>query len=192
MQKKAQREIDEVVGNERLPTLADRDRLPYISALCWEVLRWNPAGPLGVPHRLVKDDIHAGYFLPKGSIVIANVWKFLHDPNTYTDPFTFNPDRFMPADAKAPEQDPRQVAFGFGRRICPGMHLAEASVFLLCAMSLAAFHISKPVQDGQVIDPVIEYSTGAISHPHPFKCFIGPRSEKAEVLISSANESEQY
>lgn len=46
-QKKAQREIDAVIGNDRLPTLADRERLPYVNALCWEVFRWNPVVPQG-------------------------------------------------------------------------------------------------------------------------------------------------
>ncbi|KAI0938473.1 hypothetical protein AcV5_000150 [Taiwanofungus camphoratus] len=184
-QKKAQREIDAVIGNDRLPTLADRERLPYVNALCWEVFRWNPVVPQGVPHRLVEDDIHAGYLIPKGTIIIPNIWKFLHDPCTYHDPFTFNPDRFVPSETREAEQDPREYVFGFGRRICPGMYLADASVFLSCVMSLAAFDISKPVENGQIVEPVIEYSTGTISHPHPFKCSLKSRSAKMEALILS-------
>ncbi|OCH95985.1 cytochrome P450 [Obba rivulosa] len=182
-QQKAQEEIDAVIGPDRLPTLADRDRLPYVNALCMEVLRWNPVVPLGVPHRLCEDDVQSGCFIPKDAIVIANVWKFLHDRQLYTDPYEFNPDRFIAQPGRDAEQDPREFAFGFGRRICPGLHLADASIFLSCAMSLAAFKISKVVEDGKVIEPAIEYTSGTISHPAPFRCSIKPRSEKAEALI---------
>ncbi|EMD40455.1 hypothetical protein CERSUDRAFT_80124 [Gelatoporia subvermispora B] len=182
-QKKAQEEIDSVIGTDRLPTIADRERLPYVNALCKEVLRWNPVAPLGVPHRLSEDDVHDGYFIPKDSIVIANIWKFLHDSQLYTNPFEFNPDRFIAQPGKEIEQDPRDFVFGFGRRICPGLYLADTSVFLSCAMSLAAFNISKVVEDGKAIEPVIEYSSGTISHPAPFPCSIKPRSAKAESLI---------
>ncbi|OCH95986.1 cytochrome P450 [Obba rivulosa] len=183
MQQKAQEEIDAVIGPDRLPTLADRDRLPYVNALCMEVLRWNPVAPLGVPHRLCEDDVQSGYFIPKDAIVIANVWKFLHDRQLYTKPFEFNPDRFIAQPGRGAEQDPREFAFGFGRRICPGLHMADASLFLSCAMSLAVFDISKIIEDGKVIEPVIEYTSGTISHPAPFRCSIKPRSEKAEALI---------
>ncbi|KZT28053.1 cytochrome P450 [Neolentinus lepideus HHB14362 ss-1] len=86
-QKKAQAEIDAVIGNDRLPSLADRDQLPYVDALAKKVFRWHPVVPL--------DDVHDGYFIPEGTFVIANIWKFLHDPKTYVDPMTFNPDRFL-------------------------------------------------------------------------------------------------
>ncbi|KAH9920814.1 cytochrome P450 [Amylocystis lapponica] len=162
VQKKAQLEIDSVIGTDTLPTLDDRDRLPYVRALWLEVLRWNPVAPLGVPHRLMEDDVYEGYFLPKGSLVIANIWTFLHDPEQYADPLEFKPERFLPSNGKEAERDPREVVFGFGRRICPGIQLADASVFLSCAMSLAVFNICKAVENGAVVDPAIEYLTGTI------------------------------
>ncbi|PCH41346.1 cytochrome P450 [Wolfiporia cocos MD-104 SS10] len=183
VQKKAQLEIDSVIGSDRLPVLADRDQLPYINALCSEVLRWQPVAPLGMAHSSSQDDYHAGYFIPKGAIIIPNVWKFLHDPDVYTNPSEFNPDRFIPTSNREAEPEPRQYAFGFGRRVCPGLHLAEASIFLSCAMSLAVFHISKPVIDGVTVEPEIKYSSATISHPQPFQCSVMPRSAKAEALI---------
>ncbi|OBZ76387.1 O-methylsterigmatocystin oxidoreductase [Grifola frondosa] len=191
VQRRAQQEIDAVIGSDRLPNSADREQLPYVTALFLEVLRWNPVAPLGVPHRLIEDDIHAGYLLPKGTIVITNIWKFLHDPHAYVDPMTFNPERFLPSPNKAPEQDPREIIFGFGRRICPGLNLADSSIWLSCAMSLAAFDISKATENGAVVEPSLEYSTGTISHPPPFKCSIKPRSAKAEALIRSMGDFKQ-
>ncbi|TFK49671.1 cytochrome P450 [Heliocybe sulcata] len=186
VQSKAHAEIDAIMGQDRLPSFSDRDQLPYVEALVSEVLRWNPVGPLGVPHRLREDDIHEGYFIPKDSLIIPNIWKFLHDPETYADPEVFNPDRFLPHNGKGPELDPRTYCFGFGRRICPGMRVADASLFISCAMSLAVFDISKPRDEaGNLIEPVVEYSSNIISHPGPFKRSIKPRSPKAEVLISA-------
>lgn len=72
--KKAQAEIDTVVGRERLPSFADRERLPYVNALVQETLRWKPIAPLGVPRAAVQDDVYGGYFIPAGSIVISNLW----------------------------------------------------------------------------------------------------------------------
>ncbi|TFY76167.1 hypothetical protein EWM64_g7846 [Hericium alpestre] len=186
-QRKAQAELDSVIGTERLPTFQDRGRLPYVDALVKEVLRWNPVTPLGVAHRLMEDDIQDGLFIPKGSIVVANIWKFLHDAQTYKNPMDFNPDRFIAAESKEPERDPHTTTFGFGRRICPGLNLADASIFISCAMALAVFDISKKVVNGKVIEPVIEYTSGTISHPKPFECQIKPRSAKAEQLINSVS-----
>ena len=74
VQRKCQAEIDTVVGNDRLPTLADRDRLPYLNTMLKEVIRWGPTTPLGAPHCIEQDDVHEGYFIPKGSIIMANIW----------------------------------------------------------------------------------------------------------------------
>ncbi|KAI6035508.1 cytochrome P450 [Pisolithus orientalis] len=182
-QKKAQAEIDAVVGSDRLPTFADRESLPYAEALVKEVLRWCPVVPIVVPHRVTADDIHNGYYIPKGTLVLANAWYMLRDPSIYPDPMNFNPDRFLPSGGKEPPTDPRDICFGFGRRICPGMHLADASVWLSAVMSLAVFNVSKVVENGVEITPEVDPSSGTISHPKPFKCSIKPRSAKALELI---------
>ncbi|KII91146.1 hypothetical protein PLICRDRAFT_51332 [Plicaturopsis crispa FD-325 SS-3] len=183
VQKKAQEELDTVIGSDRLPEFADRERLPYVNALALEVLRWNVVAPLSVAHRLTEDDIHDGYFIPRGAVVIANVYSMLRDPKTYPDPEIFDPTRFIPSEGIEIQKDPRSIAFGFGRRICPGMHLAEDSLFIACAMSLAVFDITKAVENGIVVEPIVDMTQGNISHPVPFKCSIKPRSEKAKALI---------
>jgi cytochrome P450 len=102
---------------------------------------------------------------------------------------TFDPSRFIATPGKPAEQDPRPICFGFGRRICPGLHLGNSSVFLACAMSLAAFDITKSVDDsGRVVEPVVDYTSGIISHPKPFSCQIKSRSAKVEALIHAVNE----
>ncbi|KAF8814215.1 cytochrome P450 [Phlegmacium glaucopus] len=180
--RKAQAELDAVVGTDRLPKLSDREDLPYTNAVALETMRWHVVSPTGLPHCVREDNIHDGYLIPKGAVIFANLWSMLHDPKVYSDPMSFKPERFLGPDM---EQDPRDICFGFGRRICPGRLLADSAVFIACAMVLSVFDITKYSKDGIVIEPVIEQTAGSISHPKPFKCSILPRSQKALDLINS-------
>ena len=72
--RRAQEQLDQVVGRERLPEYSDMGSLPYISAIIKELLRWNPPAPLGVPKRVIQDDIYDGYFIPAGAMVMENIW----------------------------------------------------------------------------------------------------------------------
>ena len=74
VQARAQAEIDAVVGRDRAPTFADRDSLPYIRACVRETLRWRTVGPLGTPRATSQDDWYEGYYIPKGTVVLENVW----------------------------------------------------------------------------------------------------------------------
>ena len=74
VQKKAQDEIDRIVGGNRLPSFGDKSSLPYISRIVLECLRWNPVTPLGVAHCLTEDDEYNGYRIPKGSTILPNIW----------------------------------------------------------------------------------------------------------------------
>ena len=72
--RKAQGELDRIIGSERLPELSDWDKLPYISALMKELLRWACPFPFGIPKRTMEDDVYKGYFIPVGATVVENVW----------------------------------------------------------------------------------------------------------------------
>ncbi|KAJ7888815.1 cytochrome P450 [Mycena leptocephala] len=72
---KAQKELDAVVGPDRMPTFEDFDDLPFIRAIVAETLRWRPVPVLGIPHASTEDFIYRGMFIPKGSIIIANLWE---------------------------------------------------------------------------------------------------------------------
>ncbi|KAJ7458861.1 cytochrome P450 [Mycena latifolia] len=177
---KVQAEIDSVIGNDRLPLLADRELLPYTTAVTLETLRWHTVAPIGIPHRVIEDTVHEGYLLPEDSVIIANIWKLAHDPRTYPNPFVFNPERFIAKEGRKTELDPRELVFGFGRRICPGRALADASVFISIAMSSAVFNIRKDPKGGEI---PTDHTAGMISHPTTFKCLLEPRSERARELI---------
>ncbi|PPJ52394.1 hypothetical protein CBER1_09786 [Cercospora berteroae] len=181
VQHKAREEIDRVVGSERLPEMGDRARLPYIEAVVKECLRWRPVLPAGLTHKLTADFEYDGYFLPKGAMVIPAVWDMVMDSKLYTNPAAFNPDRFM---GPQPEIDPRNIIFGFGRRICPGRLLAQSSVFLTVAKTLAVFDIAKALDaKGNVIEPDTQMVAGLVSHPAPFEARIVPRSDRHAELV---------
>lgn len=72
--KEAQKQLDKVTGGERLPEHSDIDGLPYIAAIIKETLRWSPPVTIGVPHRLMEDDVYKGMFIPAGTTVVENLW----------------------------------------------------------------------------------------------------------------------
>ncbi|KAG8710668.1 hypothetical protein FRC09_020987 [Ceratobasidium sp. 395] len=136
--KKAQLEIDTVTGRDRLPNLEDMDHMPYFTAVLQEVIRIFPSVPLGIPHYTSEDIQLRGYTVPKGAIIYANIWGMLHNPEQYDSPFDFNPDRFLKSES---EPDPRKYIFGFGRRVCPGLHVANNGVWIICASIVALFDV---------------------------------------------------
>ncbi|KAM6490004.1 Cytochrome P450 [Amanita muscaria] len=188
-QRKAQDEIYSVVGSHRLPSYEDRAFLPYVEALYREVHRWRPVVPTCVPHATVKDDVYKGYYIPKGTIVLPNIWAISRNEDKYSNPDSFNPERFLNSDGTI-NDDTVSYAFGFGRRFCPGRYMADKVVWLMIVAVLATFNISKAHDDtGNEIDIDPDaYTDGAISHPLPFKCSIIRRSEQAESLIQNASE----
>lgn len=184
--KKAQEEIDAVVGTQRLPLISDRTHLPYVNALILELFRWIVVAPYGIPHKTSQDDMYAGYFIPKGSLVMPNIEFMMKDPRLYKDPERFMPERFL---GETPEKDPRGIAFGYGRRICPGRLLADETVFIACAMSIAVFDIQKKVRDGVVLEPVRRMVPGFISYPEPYEIDVRPRSIQTTAFIQAAAQT---
>ncbi|KAF8811261.1 cytochrome P450 [Phlegmacium glaucopus] len=192
VQVKAQKELDSVVGRDRLPEFSDRQSLPYINAILKEVLRWNPVAPLGLPHMATHHDEINGYFIPAGTMIVGNSWGILHDPNTYPDPSRFNPDRFMGENDSQhlSSMDPLSVTFGYGRRICPGRYMAEAQVWISIACMLSVFDIGTAFDGlGRPIKVTPAFSAGMISHPLPFKFSMKPRGDFASFLIEQTEFS---
>ncbi|QRW03313.1 cytochrome P450 family protein [Ceratobasidium sp. AG-Ba] len=162
-----QRSTSDALSRMILP--ADRPNLPYTSALVQEVLRWHPIVAV-VPHRSSSQDdcnvVLRGkvYRIPAKSVVMANVWRITHDPEMYPEPEQFNPERYL---VDNPPPEPENYAFGFGRRACPGIHIAQQSINIL-----ANFTINKAKDEhGQDITPEEKYFAGVNSHPMPFKCY---------------------
>ncbi len=144
VQRRAQAEIDAVVGRDRLPTFDDTHRLPYVRAIIREVLRWRPAAPFSVPHVATEEDWYEGMLIPKGTVCISNLWHCNHDRAVFgEDADEFWPERHLDEHG---ELLPRpvetyqagHVSFGFGRRICVGKDLALESLFIDTARILWA------------------------------------------------------
>lgn len=181
VQVKAQEEIDRVIGTERLPNFNDRDKLPYIDALVKETTRWWPIAPMGFPHTATEDIEYNGMHIPKDAMLLPAVWCFLHDPDVYSAPESFEPDRFL---RSRNEPDPTHAAFGYGRRACAGQHVAEASLYLHIAQSLAVFHFCKAVdKSGKEIEVDVKIKPGILAYPTEFQLQVKPRSDKHVQLI---------
>lgn len=186
VQRRAQREIDEVVGHSRLPQLQDRASLPYINAIIKECLRWLPSVPLGIPHAAQAEDEIQGFRIPRGAVLVPSAWWFSRDPAVYHDPEGFIPERYL---APFREPDPAGFVFGFGRRICPGRRLADSTLFLAVSKVLATFDISKARDaEGREVEPEIGVGPGAVAGPLPFSVAVAPRNETMVRLVRSFDE----
>ncbi|KDQ08521.1 hypothetical protein BOTBODRAFT_191667 [Botryobasidium botryosum FD-172 SS1] len=176
IQKKAQAEVDRVVGRGRMPTFEDRQQLPYIDCIIKEIIRWSAIAPAALPHCLTEDDYYNGYWIPAGTTVVANTWAISRDETLYKDPERFSPERFE-GEAGKDAVDPFTFALGFGRRICPGLHFVNSMAFIVIASILAGYEISKPRdENGQEVEPRESYTPGAIRVFEHFDCTIKPRS----------------
>ncbi|KAF9017401.1 cytochrome P450 [Hymenopellis radicata] len=226
IQKKCQDELDAVVGRSRMPTYADRDFLPYISAAATvrECLRWNLSIPSVFPqsnsgeiastatiltlNAFRQDDYYEGHWIPKGTIVIANVWGMNMDPTIY-DASEFNHGRHITPDGKLAKalvdtKDGKLVTlftysalslklhrghltFGFGRRIRVGRHVANNSLFIDIACILWALNVDVPKDaSGKRLFPDSEkyFSEGLVLRPLPFKCILTPRFPEARAIVA--------
>lgn len=186
VQKTAQREIDTVVGSDRLPGVQDQENLPYISALIKETLRWFPLTPMGVGH-LTDDEVHyEGYVIPKHSVILPATWWLHHDPEVYSNPDAFEPERFLPP---REELDPRQTAFGYGRRTCPGRFLADVTLFLTLSRVLSVFTIRTATDAlGKPIEVQRQFLPGLVTHLAEFPLAVVPRSRTHKVLIEEIEQ----
>ncbi|KAJ7123133.1 cytochrome P450 [Mycena epipterygia] len=178
VQRKAQAELDRVIGRDSLPNLEDRKNLPYVGqALVKEIMRWQPVAPLGVPHSNPSDFIYKGYFIPAGTMLLGSSWAILHDPDAYPDPERFDPERFLKDSAIDPDIREPDAAFGFGRRICPGRYMSDNNIYLIVASVLSRFDILPSVDDvtGLPLKYEVQSTNGLFTYPRTFKCQIRPR-----------------
>ncbi|ETS74023.1 hypothetical protein PFICI_13889 [Pestalotiopsis fici W106-1] len=176
---KARSYLDQVCGSkaERLPTLADRNSLPYITAATKEVLRWRPFIQTGVPHELAQDDEYGGYRFPKGTLFVRNAYALALNENDYPDAMRFKPERFMDQDLNSPLKG--HWSFGAGRRVCVGYNVGFNSVWLATACLLYCFDSAE--DERQPIDTLS--SNWDSVEEQPFAVKISPRSQAHVNLI---------
>lgn len=192
-QRKAQAELDAVVGEDRYPDLDDMQNLPYLRACIKETLRWMPTAPLGaVPHATTEDDYYEGYFIPRHTSVVLNTWAIHRDPERYPDPERFLPERYLGDDTNAADSAGQSdvtkrdhSGFGAGRRICLGTHVAERSMFLAMSRTLWAleFRPPKDANGRDILPKQDDFEQGLVVLPKVFGADVQVRSEKRARLV---------
>ncbi|OWY46857.1 cytochrome P450 [Alternaria alternata] len=170
----AQKELDEVVGTNRLPGFEDLSNLPYLQAVVEENFRWRHIVPAGIPHATTQDDFYKGYLIPKGSVVVPVFAAMRQNSSTFDSPEVFRPERWI--------EKSQPSNFGYGRRVCPGRFIARNSLAIAMARLLWAFNIRS--KDGVRINVSEEmFTTGFVSGPKPFVAVFEPRSKERRNLI---------
>lgn len=148
----AQQELDKVVGRERLVTESDLSQLTFFQAIIKETFRLHPSTPLSLPRMAAESCEINGYFIPKGSTLLVNVWAIARDPDVWSEPLEFRPERFLPGGEKAnvdvKGNDFEVIPFGAGRRICAGLSLGLRMVQLVTATLVHSFDWD--LADGQL------------------------------------------
>jgi cytochrome P450 len=148
-QARAHAELDEVVGRARPPTFADVPFLPYIRAMVKETLRWSSIAPLGVPHVLTADEWYEGMFIPKGTICLPNMRVLNFDTEVFgANAADFDPTRYLDEKGQIKTliegREDGHMAFGFGRRVCPGRYVVEETLTIDLATLLWAMRFERP------------------------------------------------
>ncbi|KAL2460761.1 Cytochrome [Abeliophyllum distichum] len=136
---KARNELKDVVGVNGLIQESDISRLPYLQAVVKETFRLHPAAPFLVPHKSTADIEINGYVVPKNAQILVNVWASGRDSNTWPNPDSFMPERFLDRKTDFRGRDFELIPFGAGRRICPGLPLASRMVHLMLATFICNF-----------------------------------------------------
>ncbi|XP_022080018.1 cytochrome P450 2J6-like [Acanthaster planci] len=171
IQSQVQKEIDSVVGRNRLPRLSDKSELAYVEAVLSEVQRMGDIVSLGVPHKCIEDTTLRGYHIPKGSLIVANMWSVHHDPVEWPNPSEFRPERFLDDEGKLVRRD-KLIPFGIGRRVCLGEHLARMELYIMFTCLAHQFHFQTPEGAGLVSFEALQGITHA---PAPFEICAIPR-----------------
>ncbi|KAJ7770565.1 cytochrome P450 [Mycena metata] len=170
-QTRVQQQLDSVVGSGKVPTFQDESDLVQVTAFYLESFRWRPVSAGGL-------HVSNGYVIPAGASVYGNHWSIVRDPEVFPDPERFDPQRWITPDGTAIREDLRVFQFGFGRRVCPGSHVANKSLFINTALLLWAFRIS---QDPNKPIDTLAFTNTANVHPLPFSVRFDPRQNVAEM-----------
>ncbi|RYP40772.1 hypothetical protein DL767_001418 [Monosporascus sp. MG133] len=195
-QKLAHEELDVVVGRVRPPKWKDYEKMPYLQAMVREVrlVVINTGYPYTDQRFLLKDIDYKGYRIPKGAIIIPNIWAINRSPSIYgADAHEFNPSRFLDPGTKqllpsvANTKGEGQVVFGFGRRICPGRPVANRLIAIYILTMLWALRI-EPVEgpdEARAWDPNDCMDAGVFIGAPDFPCRTTERFKGALKLLES-------
>uniref|UniRef100_A0A182UK02 Cytochrome P450 n=1 Tax=Anopheles melas TaxID=34690 RepID=A0A182UK02_9DIPT len=168
-----QREIDEVVGHGRLPTLDDRTQLAYTEATLREAMRIDTLVPSGIAHRVQEDTTLHGYELPKDTLVVIGLDAIHNQREYWGDPERFRPERFLDEHGRLSLAKDLSVPFGAGKRLCAGETFARNIMFLTLAALMQNFNIRQP--PNARLPDLSKRNTGVIIAPEDFWLKFEPR-----------------
>ncbi len=173
VQKKAQEEIDAVVGQDKQVRLSDKDQLHYLRATIEDAVRLSDIHPVGVVHAPSKDTMIDGYVVPKNTFVFPNYHRIHRDPESWSHPEELHPEHWLDEEGKFITGQRRGfVAFGCGRRRCPGQEVAHAQLFCFLSNLLRRFSFElAPGDDGSNV----ETTAGVVVGPKPYQLVIRER-----------------
>lgn len=178
--KRAQRELDTVIGVDRLVEESDIPKLPYLQAVVKEAFRMHPALPVSIPHQATQASNVMGFSLPADTRLILNIFAIHRDPSVYNKPDAFNPQRFVehPEVNHTSAYDSYELMpFGAGRRICPGLNVGNGLVSLLLAHLLHSFDWSLPQGHTlEALDMSESSSSLTVNMKTPLRLVAHPRS----------------
>ncbi|GAA0160077.1 oxygenase [Lithospermum erythrorhizon] len=137
--KKIQEELAQVIGRGKILEEIDIARLPYLNCIVKETFRLHPAAPLLIPRKVEEDVQVCGYVVPKGSKIFVNTWAIGRDPSVWEDSLLYKPERFLQCDIDVRGRDYELIPFGAGRRMCPGLPLANRMVPMMLGTMLNLF-----------------------------------------------------
>ncbi|XP_059432212.1 cytochrome P450 76T24-like [Corylus avellana] len=137
---KARKELEEVLGKDRLVQESDILKLPYLQAIVKETFRLHPPAPFLVPHKAEADVEMCGFTVPINAQILVNVWAMGRDSSVWKNPNLFLPERFLDKEIDFKGRDFELIPFGAGRRICPGLPMANRMVHLMLASLVHGFN----------------------------------------------------
>jgi cytochrome P450 family 2 subfamily U polypeptide 1 len=166
VQDRIREEIDLVVPRDRLPSMHDQSKMPFVDATTLEIMRWKTLVPLSLPHMTLGDTSVGNYFIPTGALVLVNLHAANMDPKVFKDPEVFRPERFLDNDGRVIGRE-SVISFSLGKRSCLGEILARAELFHILTGLVQRFIIRPPEGQSTVDEKPIE-PVSLIMAPSPF------------------------
>ncbi|EFP03666.1 hypothetical protein CRE_19161 [Caenorhabditis remanei] len=173
IQDKVRKEIFDVVGTSRLPSMSDKPNMPYTQAVIHEVQRHSNMVPMLGTHKSVEDIVVKGQNIPSGTNVFAQIWSILRNDSVFEESYKFKPERYLQKDGKTMDKAvlEKTIPFSIGKRNCVGEGLARMELFLIFSALIQKYEFVPNAS----VDLAPEW--GAVLTTKPYTCQLIPQTE---------------